>query len=42
MRRCQVSGAGRVSWKGLGLLFRVEIVGGLVGEIMVPREWWGG
>lgn len=37
MRLCQISGAGRVVWKGLGLLARVARVGGLVGEVMPPR-----
>jgi hypothetical protein len=36
IRLCQISGAGSVSWKGLGL-FRLEIVCGFVGEMMPPR-----
>ena len=36
MRLCQISGAGSVSWKGLGL-FRLAIVCGFVGEMIAPR-----
>lgn len=38
MRRCHVSGPGRVSKKGFGLLFEFGICGGLVGEMIVPRR----
>lgn len=37
MRRCHVSGPGRVSKKGFGLLFELGIWGGFVGEMIVPR-----
>ena len=36
MRLCQISGAGSVSWKGLGL-FRLSIIWGFVGEMMLSR-----
>ena len=36
MRLCQISGAGSVSWKGLGL-FRLSIICGFVGEMMLSR-----
>jgi hypothetical protein len=41
MRLCQVSGAGKVSWNGLGFP-RLSIICGLVGEMMMPRSLWLG
>lgn len=38
MRRCQVSGPGKVSKKGFALLFEFGMWGGFVGEMIVPRR----